>query len=473
VAENNPTPSSADGIPEPLLREAGERISWACGRYDAGLEEMALQIAIAAKPLLHSAADKVAILAKHDRVSPIGLRSTTSFGFNEGNRFGFIMLAPTKRGWHPELTKAKRQADIPLEIWWRKEPILELPLKPAKVVTRQQLVLAATGDFADPNSLSREDYQFLEEGMRTQVQVRFKGETAMQLVALKSAQLAMLRQIGYEILASEDLRKLAGLVPGQKVPSSPLPPRIDVDFEMGRYVKAFGGQLGLDLFGHSPDFANADYVFARDNVIAELKCLTDDKSEDEDLQKKLEELFESAIRKGHMQDPGPGQVLMETKGTPLAFQRQVYQVISKSLKRRLAKANKQIKQTKARLNRPDALGLVLLCNDGNFRLEPAQWVHAVRVALGNDFSSINSVVQFTVNMLSTTPMMGQHANLWMSGQRPGIKPVSEDFLHRLGEGWARHVGQLHNMPVTWNQALDVKDIESLKYDRQIFRELGT
>jgi hypothetical protein len=472
MAESDPNPSSADEIPEPLLRDAGERISWACGRYDAGLEEMALQIAIAAKPLFHGVADKEAIIAKHDRISPICLRSTTSFGFNEGNRFGFIMLAPTKRGWHPELTKAKRQDDIPLEIWWRKEPILELPLKPAKVVTRQQLVLAATGDFADANSLSREDYQFLEDGMRTQVQVRFKGETAMQLVALKSAHLAMLRQIGHEILASEDLRKLAGLVPGQKIFGSPLPPRINVDLEMGRYVKAFGGQLGLDLFGHSPDFANADYVFPQDNVIAELKCLTDDKSEDEDLQKKLEELFELAIRNGHIPDPGPGRVLMETKGTPLAFQRQVYKLISKSLKRRLAKANKQIKQTKARLNRPDALGLVLLCNDGNFRLEPAQWVHAVKVALGNDFSSINSVVQFTVNMLSTTPIMGQHANLWMSGSRPGFTAVSDEFIHRFGEGWAKHVGQIIGRPVGFGGTLDVKNLESLKFDRQFFRDLG-
>ena len=433
---------------------------------------MALQIAIAAKPLFEGGADSDAILVKHHRVSPIRLRSTTSFGFNEGNRFGFIMLAPTKRGWHPELTKAKRQDDMPLEIWWRKEPIFELPLKTAKVVTRQQLVLAATGDFADPNSLSREDYQFLEEGMRTQVQVRFKGETAMQLVALKSAHLAMLRQIGYEILASEDLRKLAGLVPGQKIPGIPRPPRIDVGAEMGNYVKAFGGQLGMDLFGHSPDFANADYVFPQDNVIAELKCLTDDKSEDEDLQKELEELFESAIRKGHMSDPGPGRVLMETKGTPLAFQRQVYKVISKSLKRRLAKANKQIKQTKARLNRPDALGLVLLCNDGNFRLEPAQWVHAVEVALGRDFSSINSVVQFTVNMLATTPMMGQHTNLWISGSRREITKVPDDFIRRFGEGWAEHVGQIIGRPVAFGGTLDVENLESLKFDRQLFRDLG-
>jgi hypothetical protein len=472
MAGSDPTPLSADEIPDPLVREAGERVSWACGRYDVGMEEMALQIAVATKPLFHGTAGKEAILAKHARMSPLGLRSTTSFGFNEGNRFGFIMLAPSKRGWLPELEEAKRQADVPLEIWW-KEPIMELPRTPATMLTRQQLILAATGDFEDLNSLSRDAYQFLEEGMRTQVQVRFKGESALQLVALKAAHLAMLRQIGHEILASEDLRKLAGLSPGQKIPGSPVPPRIDVEVEMGRHVKSFGGQLGLDLFGHNPDFANADYVFPQDNVVAELKCLTDDKSEDEDLQKKLEELFETAIKRGFIPNPGPGRVVLETKGTPLEFQREVYAVISRSIKRRLAKANKQIKQTKARLNMSNAQGLVLLCNDGNFRLEPAQWVHAVRVALGNDFSSINSVVQFTVNMLSTTPMMGQHANLWMSGQRPGIRPVSEDFIHRFGEGWARHFGQILKMPVTWNQSLDVKDIESFKYDRQIFRDMGT
>ncbi len=466
-------PSDADEIPDPSVREAGGVISWACGRYDAGMEEMALQIAVAAKPLFHGTAETEAILTKHDRMAPLGLRSTTSFGFNGGNRFGFIMVAPHKRGWHPELSRATRQEDVPLEVWWKKEPILEFRRATATTLTRQQLILAATGDLAGPHSLSREDYQFLEKGMSAKVQVRFKGECAMQWVELKAAHLAMLRQIGHEILASEDLRKLAGLVPGQKIPGNPLPHRIDVDLEMGRYVKAFGGQLGLDLFGHNPDFANADYVFPQDNVVAELKCLSEDKSEDEDLQKKLEELFELAIKRGFIPDPGPGRHVLGSNGTPIEFQREVYAVVARSIKRRLAKANKQIKQTKARLNLPNARGLVLLCNDGNFQLEPAQWVHAVRVALGNDFSSINSVVQFTVNMLSTTPKMGQHTNLWMSGERPGIAPVAEDFTHRLGEGWAKHIGQLHNMPVTWNQTLAVKDIESLKYDRQIFRDLGT
>lgn len=473
MSENEAT-SLADETPDPLLRDAVEQISWVCGRYNAGMEEMALQIATLAKPLFQGTAAHEAILARHDRTSPVGLRSTTSVNpAGGGNSFGFIMLAPGKGGWMPELGKATRQEDVPLEVWWRKEPILRFPTAPHPTITRQQLIVAATGDFADTNSLSREAYQLIEEGFRTKVQVRFKGESATRLVALKGAHFALLRQIGYEILASEDLRRLAGLAPGEKITGNPLPSRIDVTKEMDRFVKSFGGQVGLDLFGPNPDFSNADYVFPQDKVVAELKCLTDDKSADEDLQKKLEELFESAIQRGFIPDPGPGRHILETKGTPLQFQREVYAVISRSIIRRLSKANKQIKETKARLNLPEARGLLLLCNDGNFRLEPAQWVHAVRVALGNDFSSINSVVQFTVNMLSTTPTMGQHANLWMSGVRPGIKPVPEDFIHRLGEGWARHVGQLHNMPVTWNQTLDAKDIESLKYDRQIFRDLGT
>ena len=93
---------------------------------------------------------------------------------------------------------------------------------------------------------------------------------------------------------------------------------------MGRYVKSFGGQLGLDLFGHNPDFANADFVFPQENVVAELKCLTDDKSQDQDLQQKLADMFESAIARGFIPDPGPGRVILDTEGTPIGFQREVY-----------------------------------------------------------------------------------------------------------------------------------------------------
>ena len=43
MAEINPSHPNTDDILDPLVREASERISWAWGRYDVGMEEMALR----------------------------------------------------------------------------------------------------------------------------------------------------------------------------------------------------------------------------------------------------------------------------------------------------------------------------------------------------------------------------------------------------------------------------------------------
>ena len=237
---------------------------------------------------------------------------------------------------------------------------------------------------------------------------------------------------------------------------------------MGRFVRSFGGQVVADLFGPSPDFLNADYFFPRDDVIAELKCVTEDKSGDEGLQEKLQQLFDRCVDRGLLPEPGPGWHVFETKNAPLKVQREVYALFGRSIKRRLDKANKQIKRTREQLKRPDARGLVLLANDGNFHLEPAQWAHAVQVALGRDFSAINSVVLFTVNMLAATPKLGQHTNFWIAASRTTHPEVPEEFMHRLGEGWAQHVAKVIGQPVPMRHDIAAKDLESLKFDRKIF-----
>lgn len=461
------TSLESNDLADSLIKDAGEAISWACGRYDAGLEEMALQIAVAAKPLFHPVAGREPLLAPHHRTSPVGLRSTTSFGVTEGNTFGFIMLAPNKAGFHPEFSRGIRNEEVVLDDWWAKEPILRFPRTPPQTITRQQVILAATGDFADPHALSAADYRFMEDGFKTRLQAGPKGGP-LRWITLKSAHLAILRQIGYEILSSPDIQRLAGVVPGKKAPPKPLPPKVEIEPEMNRFVRSFGGQVVADLVGPSPDFLNADYFFPEENVIAELKCVTEDKSDDENLREKLQQIFDRCLDEGVLPDPGPGLHVFETKNAPVAVQREIYALFGKSVKRRLAKANNQIKRTREKFNRPDARGLVLLANDGNFHLEPAQWAHAVQVALGRDFSAINSIVLFTVNQLAATPKLGQHTNLWIVASRTSHPEVSEVFLHRFGEGWAQHFAKIIGQPVPMRYDINAKDLELVKYDRNIF-----
>lgn len=141
-----------------------------------------------------------------------------------------------------------------------------------------------------------------------------------------------------------------------------------------------------DALGNtSPGFANADYFFEQENIIAELKCLTEDKLSDSRQSESIRNLFEQNISLGQIPDPGPGIVRINSSDCPLDIQRKLYSIISRPIKTHIEKANRQIRETRRQLNRPDAHGLLLFANDGNFRLELDQFAHAIDVTLGNSF----------------------------------------------------------------------------------------
>jgi hypothetical protein len=68
---------------------------------------------------------------------------------------------------------------------------------------------------------------------------------------------------------------------------------IDIEKEFDACVESIGGIKVSNMFEQPPQFDNADYLFSKHNVIAELKCLKDDKSADENTQKNLKEFYVS------------------------------------------------------------------------------------------------------------------------------------------------------------------------------------
>ena len=62
---------------------------------------------------------------------------------------------------------------------------------------------------------------------------------------------------------------------------------IDIEKEFDNFVPEVGGQRVDELIGKSPNFDNADYVFDDDKIVAELKCLQENKLNDANLNKKI------------------------------------------------------------------------------------------------------------------------------------------------------------------------------------------
>jgi hypothetical protein len=217
---------------------------------------------------------------------------------------------------------------------------------------------------------------------------------------------------------------------------------INVENAFAGFVRTIEGEVVEDIVGPSPDFKNADYIFRSLGVIAELKRLADDKAEDKNLQAKIQAKFDTWMLDGTI-GPAWGQISIKSGALPQHCRSELMSLYKPSIRRRIAKANLQIKQTKERFGMEGAKGLLILVNDGNYALEANALLYVVNQILGKNFNSINSIVYCTVNMLATTPLTAKPALIWIHAIRNEIlEPVDTEFVTKLFRGWKRYVQEL-------------------------------
>lgn len=220
-----------------------------------------------------------------------------------------------------------------------------------------------------------------------------------------------------------------------------LPQRINVERYFDEFVNGFGGELVSELLPKNPHFDNADYLFQGRSVVAELKCLEKDTFRDKEYQKKLNSMYNKWIREGIIQPKGFGRITINTKELPIKCQLDVANLVKRPVERSIKKANRQIKQTKSHFGLLNAKGLLLLVNDGNYSLESDAVMDTVGRILKAQYTSINSVVYFTVNMVASMPEIERDILIWIDAHRDAIDGVTRDFLSALRDGWISFLEQ--------------------------------
>jgi hypothetical protein len=180
-----------------------------CTLYDQGRYDEAVRIAVAARVLFHNTQASKAIIGGHYEANDLKLLSTTTFKpgcVKDSNILGFIGLLPSMGSFQAMLGDSHRKDNISWKQWWADEPIMSL-FKGQESITRKQLVLASANKDggAHVDEVKPEEYERLDDGLSIEVLVRFKGKQYDEKVKLRYANFAALRQIGYEILSSEEL----------------------------------------------------------------------------------------------------------------------------------------------------------------------------------------------------------------------------------------------------------------------------
>lgn len=164
-------------------------------------------------------------------------------------------------------------------------------------------------------------------------------------------------------------------------------PYIDIEPAFDECVREAGGLRLEEIVGKSPNFNNADYIFENHSVIAELKCLEENKGKDEKLRNDVHELYNRYLREGRTNLLIYGEIEVNLADISDEFAREVMEMYTIPIQRVVKKANRQIRQTKSHLDLKDYSGVLLLVNDGHEILSPGQLQWILQNTLYRNLSS--------------------------------------------------------------------------------------
>lgn len=224
-------------------------------------------------------------------------------------------------------------------------------------------------------------------------------------------------------------------------------PVINVEEGLANVVRSMGGLVLEDSYGTSLPFKNSDYYFPSIGVAAELKRLVLDQESDPLAQGKIQAKFRQWIEDGTI-GPVYGKVVVDSKTLPEKCQIELLDCFSGPLRKRISKANKQLKETLDHFNPTEPKGLLFIVNDGNYSLSPDIARHLIRRILGNDYSKINSVVYMTANLLGSSPLTERNVLVWAHMTRKAVvQPVDTQFVMSLYDAWHQHVEMARGEPI--------------------------
>jgi hypothetical protein len=209
------------------------------------------------------------------------------------------------------------------------------------------------------------------------------------------------------------------------------------------FVNAFGGELPKETnVGKT-----ADFVFRQYNVIAELKILeTDARIEHA---RKLRELTNGWMKRRLIRIYGTPVISLRELSPPL--QREWLEVLQRPVENIVRDVNRQIRSTKVSAQLPDAKGIALIANDGNFlHTSPPDYLTLIARVLQKKspdgtarFPNIDGVIYFSHRI----PAHGQPYPFWAPAHL-SLDPKLREFQDALREGWFAYLQKVTGRQVS-------------------------
>ena len=204
------------------------------------------------------------------------------------------------------------------------------------------------------------------------------------------------------------------------------------------FVTEFGGEVLPEL----SDTKTADYLFREENIVAELKCLM--RNQTEDMNNKVARVAHDWVKKHKKLPPGYDGKVLEIAKAPKEISDRWLEIFKAPLENFIRDANRQIRETKRRLNTPDAKGLLLIFNQGNplhnrpqdFRLLLVSVLRKRKPNRERKFPHIHGLVYFSFETVKTEKeKMSFWAPVQLQNEPNEDVTQMKDFQKDLQQGW--------------------------------------
>ena len=188
------------------------------------------------------------------------------------------------------------------------------------------------------------------------------------------------------------------------------------------FVTLYGGELIAPRIERQ-NIKNADYLFPAAKIVGEHKFLEADFAQSPETVAKVDAIFARYA----------GEDL--TVETHPAY-RELFSVLRTPIRRRIEKANKQIKGAKKELGLIDHRGVVFLVNDSFRSAPPGLVMDLIRSVLDEKdrYRNVEAVIYITNHYVETaeSPLAGL---LWAPAYKGYPSDKLVDFIDRLGSHW--------------------------------------
>lgn len=211
-------------------------------------------------------------------------------------------------------------------------------------------------------------------------------------------------------------------------PHNPLP----VELTWCEFVRTSGGQVLADTVGRNPSFDNADYIFPKAGVVAELKEVQTEFSRSAAFTKGFDRLLRRVMR----EDPKWRPPLLGGSGKlPPWFGKEYVRLFRPHIARIIKKANRQIRETKSQLGIATPTGVLFLSNDGFTAIGPGVVRSLACNILTHSYSSIDCLVYLTVNRYVEIQGSDVPRLVWVPAYSDRAADSLQVFINELGRAW--------------------------------------